>query len=149
MFAKITPWAPVLFISGFSKAAYNYFKCFGPWTTDVQGLRLKWCVMKVVMRELAACPVKNHRRGQASERVFKGLPAGRASRHRQLVNVAGCFRQFCRRETFQFLYGCFQSAHPASILTRLMILAMAQMTSIGRWRSQPPVGRHHLNPCQP
>jgi len=51
--------APVLFISGFSKAAYNYFNYFGPWTADVQGPLLNSCVMKVGMTALAARPVKS------------------------------------------------------------------------------------------
>ena len=46
--------SPILFISNFGKAAYKYFKYFGPWTADVHGPLLKLCVMNVVMTALAA-----------------------------------------------------------------------------------------------
>ena len=36
-YPKTRPRAPILFISGFLKATYKYFKYFGPWTAFVQG----------------------------------------------------------------------------------------------------------------
>jgi len=51
---------PVLFISGFSKAAYKYFNFFGPWTAFVQGPLINLCVMNVKMTVSADLPV-NHR----------------------------------------------------------------------------------------
>ena len=49
---------PILFISGFSQAAYKYFNIFGPWTADVQGPLLNLCAMRVIMTASAARPVK-------------------------------------------------------------------------------------------
>jgi hypothetical protein len=50
---------PILFISGFWKAAYKYFNYFGPWTAFVQGPLLNLCLMNVITTALNGRPVKN------------------------------------------------------------------------------------------